>query len=213
MEILDGIKGFVSYHKVYGNGNGYGNGYGNGDGNGNGNGYGNGYGYGDGNGNGYGNGDGIKQITINNKTHKVFKIDNTQTIILSIKRNIAIGYILNKDLTLKDCYITKKDNLFAHGSSVKQALESLNEKLFNSLTIEERINNFKDEFKDYSKKHKAKVLFKWHGILTQSCEFGRKSFCVDNDINIEKDELTINEFITLTKEAYQGNIIKQLIKN
>lgn len=57
---------------------------------------------------------------------------------------------------------------------------------------------------------KAKELYKWHNILTGSCEFGRREFCKDHKIDIDKDLLTVNEFIALTVNEYGGDIITQL---
>jgi len=208
------------------NGNGYGNGYGNGNGNGygngNGNGDGDGYGYGDGNGDGYGNGngdgygngngngdgDGYGIKSFNNQ--KVYIIDNVQTIIKSIKGNIAKGFILQSDLSLSPCFIAKGENHFAHGESIQEAVKSLQEKLLESLPIEDRIVKFKEQFSDIKKKYKAIDFYNWHFFLTGSCKMGRDSFIKDKGFNIEKDTFTVLEFINLTKNSYQGNIISQL---
>lgn len=206
-----------------GNSNGYGNSYGNGYGSGNGNGsgdgnsygYGNGNGYGNDNGNGYGYGDGnhssygysgIKSIN----GDKVYTIDGVNTIIKSIKGNIAKGFILRNDLTLVPCYIVKNDYFFAHGDTIKTALQSLQEKTDLNLPIPQRIINFKNQFHDFNVKIKAQVLYDWHFKLTGSCKTGRDTFCINNNINIEKDKFTVNEFIALTKDNYKGEIIELL---
>jgi len=189
--------------------NGDGNGYGNEYGDGNGDGDGNGNGYGDGYGNGYGDGYGDGLIKYNN--NKVYYIDTIPTIIYSIKNNIAIGSIINNDLTLSDCYIVKNDNYFAHGKSIKEAYQSLNEKIFRNLSKTEIISKFKETFSQYSNKYPAKDLFNWHNLLTGSCKIGRESFCKNHNINIEKDSFTIYEFIELTKNSYGGEVIKSLL--
>ena len=197
----------------YGHGHGYGDG--NGDGHGNGYGHGNGNGYGDGNGNGHGdgygngnlNGHGIK---IFNKS-KVYLIDNIQTILTLIKNDVAKGFILNSDLTLTKCYIVRNDFHFAHNSTLNEALKSLEDKTTLTLPIPKRIENFKNSFKDFSKKIKASILYDWHYKLTGSCKMGRDNFCVNNNINLKKDKFTVLEFIELTKNSYGGDIIKQLI--
>lgn len=106
----------------YGDGDGYGRGYGRGYGDG----YGDGYGhvYGDGSGSGYG--DGIKSISGNN----VYKIDGVNTVIYSVHGNMARGAILNTDMTLTPCYVAKEGRNFAHGDTARDALMSLNEKLY-----------------------------------------------------------------------------------
>lgn len=213
-----------NYDYGYGYGSGYASGSGSSDGSGygcsdgDGSGYGHGCGYGSGYGSGYGNGDGsgysngygsgydIKSF--DNQT--VYLIDFIQTIISSIKGNIAKGFILNNDLTLSECYIVKEDNKFAHGKTLHEAFESLQEKLQNTYTDEERISKFNSLFPDYSKKYSAKDLFNAHNLLTDSCKFGRESFCKSNNINLSTDMFTIYEFIELTKNQYNGDIIKML---
>ena len=207
----------------YGDGSGYGSGYGSGSGSGSGDGsgsgsgsvsgYGSGYGYGsgsgDGDGSGYGSGygDGIK--TFNGD--KVYIIDDIPTIIKHIHDNVAKGYILNDDFTLTKTFVAKENGKFAHGETLHDAFASLQEKLYDDSTEEERIEAFKKHFPDFTKKVSAKELFYWHHVLTGSCEQGRLSFCINKGIDIEKDSFTIYEFIELTKESYNGDIIKKLL--
>ena len=65
-------------------------------------------------------------------------------------------------------------------------------------------------FTDVDKKYPAKDFFIWHNRLTGSCEMGRKSFASDNGIDLENGEYTVKEFVEITKNAYGGQIIKQL---
>ena len=190
-----------------GYGDGYGSGSGYGDGSGDGSGSGNGYGYGDGSGDGYGDGSGIK--TFNGD--KVYIIDDIPTIIKHIHDNVAKGYILNDDFTLTKTFVAKENGKFAHGETLHDAFASLQEKLYDDSTEEERIEAFKKHFPDFTKKVSAKELFYWHHVLTGSCKQGRLSFCINKGIDIEKDSFTIYEFIELTKESYNGDIIKKLL--
>lgn len=161
----------------------------------------NSYGY------GYGYGNGI--LSINNQ--KIYLIDRVQTILTSIKNDVAQGFILECDLTLNPCYIVRNDYHYSHGITLKEALESLNEKTLLSLPIEKRIESFKKEFKDFNLKQKALSLYNWHFKLTGSCKMGRDSFIQTHNINLEKDKFSVNEFIKLTKDSYGGDIIKQLL--
>lgn len=197
------------YGSGYGSGDGYGSGsgFGDGDGDGSGDGYGCGSGFGDGDGSGFGDGYGIKSINGNN----VYRIDGVPTIIVSVRNNIAKGFILQTDLSLTPCYIVKENNNFAHGNTLREAFEALQEKLYDDSTEEERIERFKEHFVDFSKKYTANELFIWHHILTGSCKAGRESFCRDKGINIEKDTFTIYEFIELTKNSYKGEIIRKIL--
>ena len=184
--------------------------YESGDGSGNGNGYGNETGEGEGNGygNGYVSGYGIK--TFNNQN--IYQIDNIATIISSIRNNIARGFILQSDFTLTPCYIVKENNYFSHGATVKEAFQSLQEKLYQNESLEERIIKFKEKFVDFKVKYPAFELFTWHNILTGSCKMGRESFVKDHNINIQTDTFTIYEFIELTKDSYNGGNIKLLLE-
>ena len=177
-------------------------GYGSGDGSGDGSGSGDGYGYGDGS--GYGYGDGIKSFC----GQSVKMIDNMLTLIDHIRGNIARGSILQSDFTTTPCYIVKNGNLFAHGETLREAMDSLNEKLFNNMPIEQRIVKFKEHFTGKDK-YPALEFFEWHGKLTGSCEMGRKSFARDHEIDLDKDKITVAEFIDLTKDSYGGEVIRQ----
>jgi hypothetical protein len=183
---------------------GYGYGYGSGSGSDYGDGSGSGSGYGSGYDSGYGYG--LKSYNGDN----FYCIDGIATIIKSIKGNVAMGCIVNKDLTTKNCYIAKVDNYFAHGDTIKKAFKDAQNKYYANIDVESKIKLFKETFSDYSKKVKAKDLFNWHYILTGSCELGRIEFCRSNNINIETDIFTIFEFIELTKNSYGSNVINQL---
>ena len=210
-----------SYGDSYGDGNGYGNRYGDGydygDGSGDGSGYDydNGYGDGSGDGHGYGNGDGsgkghgydygVKEI----HGYKVYMVDNMQTIITLVHGNVAQGFILQSDLQLEPCFIVKENNKFAHGNTLRDAFTSLQEKLYDDSTEEERIEAFKQKFPSYDTKYDNQDLFTYHHVLTGSCRMGRESFVLDRGLSLD-DKTTVREFVQLTKNAYGGNIIKQL---
>ena len=185
-------------------GSGYGSGSGSGYGYGYGDGYGSGSGYGDGSGSGDGYGYGVK--TFGNDT--IYMIDNVQTIISQIKGQVAKGFILNKDFTLEPCYVVKGNGYFAHGKDIREAQESLREKIFENMDSDEAIEEFVEKFaKD--KKYKGTEFFEWHHYLTGSCLIGRKSFVKNHGLDLEK-EYTVAEFIELTENDYGSEIIKQL---
>lgn len=196
----------------YGSGNGYGDGPSEGSGfdggTGSGDGNGIGSGYDDGAGSGYSfAGTDFKSIN----GSKIYYIDDTPTVITHVKANIAKGYIVHADLTFTPCFIVKENNCFAHGYTLHDAFQSLQEKLYDDSTEEERIALFKSKFTDYSAKYPAKELFYWHHILTGSCRAGREAFCRDHGINLDKDTFTIYEFVSLTQDSYNGDIIKKLL--
>lgn len=201
-----------SYDYGSGSGSSYGGGYGDGYGSdcgssyGYGDGYGDGYGKGDGKGDGSGSGYGIASYD----GRDVHLIDDVQTIITAVFGGAAKGYILETDLTLTPCYVAKSGNTFAHGNTLKEAIDALHEKLFDDMPEEDRIAEF---FKTHSPgvKYPAKDLFVWHNRLTGSCEAGRMSFARSHDIDLENDTFTIEEFINLCKDSYGGETIKKLL--
>jgi hypothetical protein len=190
--------------KGFGNGAGFGDGYGSGYGNG----YGDGYGYGFGFGFGFDSNKKSGIVQINNMY--VFKIDGLPTIITKVRGNIAKGFLLDDDLTLTPCFIAKQNNLFAHGVTLRAAINSLQVKLFGKTPVNERIDLFMKKFK-LGKKYKGTLFFDWHEYLTGSCLEGRKHFIRNNNLSLD-NEYTVEEFIKLTENSYGKEIIKKLKK-
>lgn len=224
MEMLeDRINAFLSVNYGYGSGygsgrgsdGGYGWGFGDGSGRGSGGGNGDGsdccyrWGYEDCNGDGYGwgfgNGSGVKDINGNH----VYIVDGIQTIIKSVRSNIAQGFVLQSDLTLKPCYIVKERNKFAHGDTLHDAFSALQEKLYDDSTEEERIEAFRKKFPEYDTPYPNRDLFAYHHVLTGSCRMGRESYCKDKGIDLD-GSTTVREFIELTKGSYGGDVICKL---
>ena len=215
VKLQDKIREFLSidtgsgYGYGSGSGSGYGSGYGDGYGSGDGSGYGSGdgYGYGYGYGSGDGYGSGIGQI--NGMT--VHRIDDTPTIITSVKGNAAKGFILQSDLSLTPCYVVKGNNLFAHGNDLHEAMAALTDKMFDDMPEEERVAAFIKAHPDKDKAYPNQDLFDWHHRLTGSCMAGRNAFIKDRGLTLD-GETTVEEFIKLTENAYGGSTIKALRK-
>lgn len=159
--------------------------------------------------NGYGCGDsygcGLKSIN----GHSVHIIDNTLTIITSVHNNIAKGFVVGTDLQLIPCYIVRDGDMFAHGETLRNAFDSLQEKLYNDSTEEERIEAFKKKFPEYDVKYSNRDLFTYHHVLTGSCKMGRETFVANRGLSLD-GETSIREFVELTKDSYGGEIIKRL---
>lgn len=189
----------------FGSGDAPGKGYSSGDGDSDGCGYCDGYGSGDGAGIGCGVGKGVKELNGDN----VYLIDGIQTIIKSVHGNIAQGFILKSDLTLQPCYIVKENNKFAHGDTLHDAFTSLQDKLYDDSTEEERIEAFVKKFPDYDMPYPNRDLFAYHNVLTGSCRMGRESFCKDKGINLD-GSTTVRDFVFLTKDSYGSEIIRRL---
>jgi len=160
-----------------------------------------GYGYGD----GYGSGDGVKLFA----GEHVVLIDGLQTILRAIHGNTAKGSLLNSDLTLSPCFVAKAGKSFAHGDTLQAAMHALEAKIFEDMPVEDKIERFLEMF-DLGKLYPAKAFYDWHNRLTGSCEMGRKAFARERGIDIENDEMTVEEFIALTRNAFGGSVIRQL---
>ena len=126
-----------------------------------------------------------------------------------MRANIAQGFILQRDLTLKPCYIVKEQNMFAHGDTLHDAFTALQEKLYDDSTEEERIEAFRKKFPEYDIPYLNRDLFAYHHVLTGSCRMGRESYCKDKGISLN-DSTTVREFIELTKDSYGSNTIRKL---
>ena len=118
---------------------------------------------------------------------------------------------MQSDLTLTPCFIVKEDGVFAHGATLREAFDALQEKLWDTGTEDERLARFREHFPDMGRKYPAADLFIWHHILTGSCKAGREAFCRDKDIDVERDTFTISEFVELTRDAYGGETVAKLI--
>ena len=188
-----------------GDGYGYGSGDGSGDGYGDGSGDGSGYGYGDGSGYGYGYGE-LKSYN----HRKVYYIDAVPTLVDSVRGNVARGFMINRDKTLSACYVVKVGNCFAHGETLKAAHADALAKYMQDMSEEERIAEFIKDHPTLDAEYPCKDLFKWHNILTGSCEMGRRQFCQEHAIDLESD-YTVRFFLDITKDAYGGNVIKKVI--
>ena len=221
MESLeDRIKRFLSigFGSSYGYGYGSGSGYGNGSGNGSGFGYGCGYGYGDGNGSGYGSGygngsgdgsgNGSGELKSYNR-RKVYYIDDVPTLIDSVHGNAVQGSMINRDMTSTPCYVVRVGNSFAHGNSLKEAQRDALAKHMQDMSEEERIEMFIEEHPFLDGLYPYVDLFKWHNILTGSCEMGRTQFCRDHGISMD-EKYTVRFFLEICKDAYGGSVINKV---
>ena len=177
----------------YGDGDGDGSGYGDGDGSG----YGSGYGYGD------GDGSGVKEFN----GRKFYNIDSVPTFIYAVKGDVAKGATLQKDMSLKDCWIAKRGNFFAHGDTLHEAVEAVAAKWRENRPLDERIAEFVKTHPALDEEYGD--LFDWHHILTGSCEFGRRQWCEEHGYK-PTDSITVREFLTKTVHSYGGSIIRKV---
>ena len=196
------------YNDGSGSGSGSGPDYGSVDGDGSGSGDGSGYGYVDGSGSGSGfrSRDGILSFC----GQRVYQIDGVPTLVDHVHGGVAMGRILREDLTTESCYIVKQGSLFAHGETLRAAMEALRDKLFEDMPEEERIAEFVKAHK-WGKQYPSADYYDWHNRLTGSCDMGRSEFAKSHGYRLTDDELlTVEEFIDLTEGSYGGDIIRRL---
>ena len=180
-----------------GSGSGSGDGYGDGDGSGSGDGDGSGYG------SGSDDGDGVKEFN----GHKVYDIDSVRTLIYAVKGDAAKGATLQKDMSLKDCWIAKRGNLFAHGDTLHAAVEAVEAKWRENRPLDERIAEFVKTHPELDEEYGD--LFEWHHILTGSCEFGRRQWCEEHGYK-PTDSITLRAFFEQTKNDYGRDVIRRV---
>ncbi|MBQ3015289.1 MAG: hypothetical protein IJD79_00755, partial [Clostridia bacterium] len=165
-------------------------------------------GSGDGYGSGSGSGDGLKKFC----GLPVHLIDGIETVLCAVHGNHAKGFIINRDLTTEKCFVVRGQDKFAHGETLAEALKALQDKIFEDMDTDEKIEAFLKEFKS-DVKYTAKSFYEWHHKLTGSCEFGRNSFIKNHGIDLEKGMYTVKEFIEYTKNDFGGEIIRLLEKH
>ena len=152
------------------------------------------------------NGCGIKSYN----GHKVYQIDGIPTIIYNVVRDFASAAIINRDKTLRKCFVVKVGDFFAHGKTLKEAYKYAQEKHLRASSVEERIDMFIKEHPSLDSEHSFDDFFSWHNILTGSCLLGRQQFCKEHEIDSNKN-YTVRYFLELTKDAYGGDVIKSLM--
>lgn len=204
----DGSGNGYDYDYDYDYGSGYGDRYGHGYGYGYGPGTGDssGEGYGDSSGYGYDYDDGIK--TFNGET--VYLIDGVPTILRHVSGDYAAGFILLEDLTLKACFVARAGEFYAHGATLREAMEEAQEKYEDNLPEEERIRRFMERYPTLDTIASCRDLFEWHNTLTGSCKMGRTEFVNARGIDVEHDTMSVANFIRLTENAFGGETIQRL---
>ena len=90
----------------------------------------------------------------------------------------------------------------AHGGTVKQAMRDVIFKYMSSQDVQIHVKRVKEV---------GIVTAFDYRLLTGSCEAGTRKFCTDNDIDYDTIELSINEVIELTKDAYMGDKFRELL--
>ena len=160
-------------------------------------------------GSGSGSGDGYGSGLLTLDGQHVHRIDGVQTVIASVTGNYARGYLVQKDLTLKPCYIARHGDFFAHGETLKEAVSDAVAKWVKNRPLKERMDDFCKRFPTSETKAKCSVFYDWHNILTGSCRMGRDQFIRENGLDMDQ-EYTVEYFLKITRNAYGSDVIRQL---
>lgn len=122
-----------------------------------------------------------------------------------------VDVIDTNSLLSTSMFVAKQGGLFAHGETAKLAFEAVQEKWAESRSIEERIEDFKSQFKK-DVLYDAILFYSWHTILTGSCQSGKDFWIQQQGIDLKKP-MTVQEFFALTKDAYGGSTIRELMQH
>ena len=120
---------------------------------------------------------------------------------------MAKGAVLRRDMTLRDCWIAKRGNFFAHGDTLHEAVEAVEAKWRENRPLGERIAEFVKTHPSLDEPYGD--LFEWHHVLTGSCEFGRRQWCDEHGYK-PTDSITLRTFFTETAGNYGGGVIRQV---
>ena len=112
------------------------------------------------------------------------------------QKNIDIYYF-------EDGVCIKKDGIYSHGKTLKEAKEDWIYKISNSDTTEYKDMNI-DTIISFEE------MIKMYRTITGACGFGCRDFIKTN--NVEKRKYSIKEIIDLTQNQYGSNTFKEFFK-
>lgn len=143
---------------------------------------------------------------------KIYIIDEIPTAIDNIKGNIAIGKILQADMSWKQCYIARVGNSFAHGETSHEAFKDATAKDLVDMPFAVKIKRFKERFPSLDDTAQVSEFYNWHNTLTGSCKMGRKHWLNEHGYNMDTDISTVRNFLEQTKNDYGSNVITKVLE-
>lgn len=141
----------------------------------------------------------------------VYVVDGIPCVFKTVHDVWAKVDVINrKDFTARTAFIGKCKGFFAHGETLRKALQDAKAKYFRNIDFESKKEELKRLFsRSADKKLPVSILYEWHGILTGSCRFGRDEFMRTHALK-DDDRLTLNEFVDLTAAHFGGDKIQKL---
>lgn len=164
----------------------------------------------------FGNGNGSSLNSVKNEYsgenilsfngHKVYMIDGYALYFTHIHKPWALAKIIKNDLTTQDCYIGKINNHIVVANSIRDALNSLREKINQNNDNDYDIAlAFVYAHPDYEKEYDWDEMVFWHSLSEFSCYNGRRKFS-ENAHKTSGSTATPKELIALMKQSRAANI-------
>ena len=146
-------------------------------------------------------------VTFFNKKFKTKLIDGYLFVIKNKKTTKGIiiytGYNfysrVSNEINKENCYVAEKDNFFAHGNSIKKAIQDVQFKCIAEKLKKEPINA------------DTIITVNYYRLVTGACELGVNSWIKQN--NITKEEYRADELLPLLEKtnAYGVDKFKSLV--
>lgn len=152
------------------------------------------------------NGSGI--ISFNG--NKTYFIDGYTLYVTHIHEPWAMGEIVGNDCTTYPCYLAKINNKIVVASSLHDVLESMREKIFNTVDNDDDIARaFVLSHPDYTKEYDWDEMVAWHSLSRTSCADGRRRFSQHAHKN-HGDKATPKELIEFMKNSPSRPIAEKM---
>ncbi|MVX37255.1 leucine-rich repeat domain-containing protein, partial [Myroides sp. LoEW2-1] len=139
-------------------------------------------------------------VILTQSNHKIQMIDSIATIIRSKKKRdeftIYEGSLFNKK---EKCYVASRDKYFAHGKTIKEAIEDVNFKfLQENLEVQDLVKEIKE---------KKSISVSEFRLLTGACKMGCDSFMKQN--NLTETTYSLDKAMKLLKNQFGWSKIQE----
>jgi len=141
-----------------------------------------------------------KKVNYLGKNISLKQIDGETMIVRSQKKRgeftvYKAEFFKGSECAKEFCYVAERKGFYAHGESIKKAIEDCNFKwMCENLNLDDVIEKIKKD---------GFVTVPDYRLITGACQYGCDSFLESN--GIKKDRFTVEEAINLTKESWGGS--------
>lgn len=142
---------------------------------------------------------GIKNIE--NRIKEIKIVDGIPTLILNKKGNYYKVWVIG---SRQESYLIEENGVYSHGSTLKEARESLIYKIGDRDTSKYRKYNLDTIVSKIE-------AIKMYRCITGACEYGAKNFVESQ--KTRKKKFTVKEIINLTKGQYGHSEFKDFFNN